>query len=272
MPRAAARRPRPTRLVRARRAALAFGVALAACAGAQAQAPRPADPVVVFAAASLANAFEEIGRAWTARGGAPVRFSFAASSTLARQIEQGAPAGIFASADREWMDWLIERKLADRSIARTLATNALVVVVPAGNPATLSLAAGTDVAAAFPPGRIATGDPAHVPVGRYARQALEKLGAWNALAPRLVRADNVRSALAFVERGEVGSGIVYATDAAVAPRVRVAGTFPPGTHPRIVYPVARLTGRDDEATRAFFDFLVGPEALAVLRKHGFGDP
>lgn len=257
--------------MRIRNALFAFGViALAVPAGAQ--APRRADPIVVFAAASLANAFEDIGRAWTARGGAPVRFSFAASSALARQIDQGAPATIFASADREWMDWLIERKLADRSIARTLATNRLVVVVPADRPVTLSLEPGTNVAAAFPPGRIATGDPAHVPVGRYAQQALEKLGAWDALSPRLVRADNVRSALAFVERGEAGSGIVYATDAAIAPRVRVAGTFPASTHPRIVYPVARLAGRDDAATQAFFDFLVGPEALAILRRHGFGDP
>jgi len=257
--------------MRIRNALLALAaVVLASAAGAQ--APRPAELIVVFAAASLTNAFEDIGRAWTARGGAPVRFSFAASSTLARQLEQGAPAAIFASADLAWMDWLVARGLVDRSIARTLATNRLVVVVPADRPATIALEPGTDVAAAFPAGRIATGDPAHVPVGRYAQQALEKLGAWTALAPRLVRADNVRSALAFVERGEAGSGIVYATDAALAPRVRVAGVFPASTHPRIVYPVARLAARDDAATQAFFDFLVGPEALAILRKHGFGDP
>jgi len=257
--------------MRIRNALLALAV-VALAAPTRAQAPRAAEPVVVFAAASLTNVFEDIGRAWTARGGAPVRFSFAASSALARQIDQGAPAAIFASADGAWMDWLVERRHVDRSVVRTLATNRLVVVVPADRPATIPLVPGTDVAAAFPPGRIATGDPAHVPVGRYAQQALEKLGAWHAVAPRLVRTDNVRSALAFVERGEAGSGIVYATDAAIAPRVRVAGVFPASTHPRIVYPVARLAARDDVATQAFFDFLVGPEALAILRRHGFGDP
>jgi len=257
--------------MRIRNALLALAV-VALAAPTRAQAPRAAEPVVVFAAASLTNAFEDIGRAWTARGGAPVRFSFAASSVLARQIDQGAPAAIFASADGAWMDWLVERRHVDRSVVRTLATNRLVVVVPADRPATIPLVPGTDVAAAFPPGRIATGDPAHVPAGRYAQQALERLGAWHAVAPRLVRADNVRSALAFVERGEAGSGIVYATDAAIAPRVRVAGVFPVSTHPRIVYPVARLAARDDVATQAFFDFLVGPEALAILRRHGFGDP
>ncbi|MEO8487137.1 MAG: molybdate ABC transporter substrate-binding protein [Betaproteobacteria bacterium] len=231
-----------------------------------------AQPVTVFAAASLTNALEEVGAAWKAPGRAPVRFSFAASSTLAKQIEQGAPADLFASADEQWMDYLVERRLVDASSRRDFAANRLVLIVPADKPATIDLKPGIDYANLFAGERIATGDPAHVPVGRYAEQALKSLGAWNAIAPRLVRAESVRAALAFVERGEVAAGIVYATDAAISTRVRVAGTFPPGSHPRIVYPVALVAGRATDEARALFAFLNGPEARAILRRHGFGAP
>ena len=208
------------------------------------------------------NAFEDIGRAWTARGGAPVRFSFAASSTLARQIEQGAPAAIFASA-RPRVDGLADRAQARRPLDRADARDqpAGRWSSPADRPATIALEPGTDVAAAFPAGRIATGDPAHVPVGRYAQQALEKLGAVGRAraAPRARRQRPLGARAGRARRGPLG--IVYATDAAVAPRVRDRGRVPGvDATRRIVYPVARLAARDDAAAQAFFDFLVGPEA------------
>lgn len=253
-----------------RRAALAL-LASASVLVAPAAA-RAADPVVVFAAASLANAFEDLGKAWVAKGHPAPKFSFAASSTLAKQIEQGAPAAIFASADEAWMDWLVARKLVDAAARRDLAGNALVLVVPADRPETVALAPGTDFAKLFAGQRIATGDPAHVPIGRYAEQALKNLGGWEAIAPRLVRAESVRAALAFVERGEVGAGIVYSTDAAISPRVKVAGTFPASSHPAIVYPIAPVAGRASDEARALYAFLTGPEAREVLRRYGFADP
>lgn len=233
---------------------------------------RAAGPVVVFAAASLTNAFEDVGKAWVAKGHPAPKFSFAASSTLAKQIEQGAPVAVFASADEQWMDYLVERKLIDVASRKDLASNSLVMIVPADQPSTVDLRAGTDFAALFAGQRIATGDPAHVPVGRYAEQALKNLGGWDAVAPRLVRAESVRAALAFVERGEVGAGIVYSTDAAISSKVKVAGTFPASSHPAIVYPIALVAGRTDADARALLAFLTGPEAREILRRHGFTDP
>lgn len=252
-----------------RRLAAPF-VALAILAAAA--LPARAEPVVVFAAASLVNAFEEIGRAWVAQGHRAPKFSFAASSTLAKQIEQDAPAAIFASADEAWMDYLVSRGRIDVASRADLAGNRLVLVVPADRPATVELGTSTDFAALLRGGRIATGDPAHVPVGRYAEQALRSLGGWDAMAPRLVRADSVRAALALVERGEVAGGIVYSTDAAISTRVKVAGVFPARTHKAIVYPIAAVAGRTDGETRALLAFLTGGEARAILGRYGFSDP
>ncbi len=251
--------------------AFAFALALASPFALPGSA-RAAEPVVVFAAASLTNAFEDLGRMWAARGHASPRFSFASSSTLAKQIEQGAPAAIYASADEAWMDYLASRARIAGASRRELASNSLVLVVPAARDTTVPLGAGTDFARLFPGERIATGDPAHVPVGRYAEQALRSLGGWDAIAPRLVRADSVRAALAFVERGEVAAGIVYSTDAAISTKVRVAGTFPSGSHTAIVYPIALVAGREDAEARALFAFLTGPEAREVLRRYGFAPP
>jgi molybdate transport system substrate-binding protein len=249
-------------------AAVLAALCLAAAPPGRAQAP-----VTVFAAASLANALEDVGKAYAAQGRPAVRFSFAASSTLAKQMEAGAPAALFASADEAWMAFAASRNLVDAASRRTLATNRLVLVVPADRPATVDLASPGALTAWLGDGRLATGDPAHVPVGRYAREALTAIGAWGSVAPRLVRAENVRSALAFVERGEVAAGIVYATDAAATTKVRVAGTFAAGTHAPIVYPVALAAGANGERGRAFYAFLVASdEARAILRKHGFGAP
>jgi molybdate transport system substrate-binding protein len=233
--------------------------------------PARAQDLTVFAAASLTNALEEAGAAWRAANpGKGLKFSFAASSALARQIEQGAPADIFASADEDWMNYLAERKLVATETRRSLLGNRLVLVMPAETSTRVDLKPGVDLSALLGAnGRIATGDPASVPVGKYAREALTNLGLWAMLEPRLARAENVRAALALVERGEAPVGIVYATDAAVAPKVRVAGTFPAGSHTAITYPFAAIQGRDSPAAKAFLAWLAGPSARPIFEKAGF---
>ncbi|WP_206935280.1 molybdate ABC transporter substrate-binding protein [Roseococcus thiosulfatophilus] len=232
---------------------------------------RAQSPVTVFAAASLADALRLLAAEWAARGHAAPRVSLAASSTLARQIEQGAGADLFLSADEAWMDHLQRRSLILPETRRSPIGNALALVTPADQPRPVALAPGTDLLALLGPrGRLAVGDPAHVPAGRYARAALEWMGQWAALAPRLARAENVRAALLLVERGEASLGIVYATDAAASARVAVAGLFPPGSHPPITYPFA-LTRRSEAnaAARAFLDFLAGADAAPIWRRLGF---
>jgi molybdate transport system substrate-binding protein len=227
-----------------------------------------AQTVTVLAAASLTDAFGEIGRAWVAAGNPPVRFSFAASSALARQIEQGAPADVFVSADEPWMDWLAARRLIVPDTRVAPIGNRLALVVPAASTVVVDLRPGFDLTALLGrDGRWVTGDPASVPAGRYAQQALTALGAWEAARTRLVRAENVRAALALVERGEVPAGVVYTTDAAASRGVRVAGVFPEGSHPPVVYPMALV--RESEAGRRVLAFLTGPEALPVYQRFGF---
>jgi molybdate transport system substrate-binding protein len=232
--------------------------------------PARAQDLTVFAAASLQNAFEEVGRLFQHRTGRAVRFSFAASSALARQIEQGAPAAVFASADEQWMDWLRQRRLIVPDSRRSLLGNRLVLVVPAAARATrVELKPNFDLAGLLGGGRWVSGDPSHVPVGRYAQQALTMLGVWSFAQPRLVRAENVRVALAFVERGEAAAGVVYATDAALAPKVRVAAEFPPDSHTPITYPVAVIARHDSPSARDFLRFLDGPQAREIYRRFGF---
>ncbi len=230
-----------------------------------------AQELTVFAAASLQGALEDIARGYQLKTGRAVKFSFAASSNLARQIEQGAPAAIFASADEQWMDYLQQRKLIAEDSRKRLLGNRLVLVVPAASGASVDLSPGFDLAALLGrDGRWVTGDPASVPVGRYAQEALTKLGAWPLAQTRLVRAENVRVALAFVERGEVAAGVVYETDAALSTRVRVAGVFPADSHAPISYPFAIVGRNDSPAARDFLRHLQGPEAREVWRKYGFG--
>ena len=230
---------------------------------------RAADPgLLVFAAASLTNVLEELGAAYTRETGQPVKFSFAASSALARQLEAGAAADVFLSADIEWMDYVQARGLIERTTRRDLLGNRLVLIAPASSAVALEIAPGFPLAAALGSGRLATGDPDYVPVGRYARTALTSLGVWSDVADRLVRADNVRTALAFVSRGEAPLGIVYATDAKIDPGVRVVGVFPADTHLPITYPVAVTHGARDGAAR-FVEFLRGAAAGETFRKFGF---
>ena len=233
-------------------------------------APARAQPVTVMAAASLTDALNELAGAWAARGNPAPRLSFGASSALARQIEQGAPADIFASADEPWADYLQARNLLVPGTRTSPLGNALVLIAPADQPGGLTLAPGVDLLARLgPQGRIATGDPASVPVGKYAQAALTSLGIWDQAAPRLARAENVRAALLLVERGEAPLGIVYATDAAAAKGVRVVATFPAHTHPPISYPFALLPHGDNAAARAFLAFITGPEAAPTYRRLGF---
>lgn len=249
-----------------RRALPLFALApLAAAAG---------EVVTIFAAASLTDALRVLGQEWAARGNPAPRFSFAASSALARQIEQGAPADLFMAADEAWMDYLQQRNLIVNASRSSPLGNALVLVVPANAARPVALARGTDLAALLgPQGRIATGDPAHVPVGRYAQAALEWMGQWPALAPRLARAENVRAALLLVERGEAPFGIVYSTDAQASAGVRVVGTFPAGSHPAITYPFALTRRAEGNApARALHGFLTGADSGPVWQRFGFTLP
>ncbi len=243
-------------------------VALLACGTALAADPPAGRPVTVFAAASLTNVLQKAGDDFTRATGVPVRLSFAASSVLARQIEAGATADVFVSADQEWMDYLDQRGLIDKATRRNIVSNRLVLIAPVDSPLQLKIAPGFAIAAALGKGRLATGDPDSVPVGRYARQALTTLGVWNDVADRLVRAEDVRHALMFVARGEVPLGIVYETDARMDPRVRVIDTFPNGTHLPITYPVAATKGRGPDAGR-FADYLRSEAGRATFESFGF---
>jgi molybdate transport system substrate-binding protein len=251
-----------------------FGAALGAlCALASLEARADADkqPLLVFGAASLTDVLQEIGAAYTLDTGQQVKFSFASSSALARQIESGARVDAFVSADLEWMDYLQSRNLIDTATRRNAAGNRLVLIAPRDSKIKLKLVPNVRLANALQGGRLATGDPDTVPVGRYARSALTSLGIWNEIANRLVRADNVRSALAFVGRGETPLGIVYETDATADKRVRVVDVFPTDSHLPITYPVATTTVARSGA-KQFVNYLFGNTAQASFRKYGFQPP
>lgn len=249
----------------ARRAVLAALTILFAAAGSVAAA----EPVRVFAASSLTEALRAIGGSYTAETGVPVSFSFGASSAIARQIEAGAPADLFLSADADWMDYLQARSLINTPTRRNLLSNRLVLIAPATSPVRLKIAPGFALARALGrSGRLSTGDPDSVPVGRYARSALTNLGVWNEVADHLVRAENVRSALLFVDRGEAPLGIVYQTDALIDPKVRIVDTFPAKSHLPIVYPAALTKGARPGAA-AFLAYASGPKGQAIFRKFGF---
>lgn len=230
-------------------------------------APAQAAPVTVFAAASLKNALDEVGREY-ARTGGEARFSYAASSAMARQIEQGAPADVYVSADTQWMAYLAERRLIVAASRRDLLSNRLALIAPADSRVTLRVARGMPLGRALGRGRLAIAGP-EVPAGRYARAALSALGAWDAVSGRLAQAENVRTALQYVARGESPLGVVYDTDARVEPKVRIVGLFPTGSHPAIVYPAAVVAGSSNPDAARFLDFMSGPRAAAVFRRHGF---
>jgi molybdate transport system substrate-binding protein len=231
-----------------------------------------AEDLTVYAAASLTDAMQTLSADWEKTSGINVKLSFAASSALAKQIEAGAQAGVFISADTQWVDYLQQRGLIAEDTRIDLLGNDLVLITPADNPAMVTLDAEFDLAAFLGEGRLATGDPAHVPVGYYAEAALKHLGLWAVAEPKLVRMDSVRAALVLVERGEVPAGIVYATDAGVSSKIHLAGTFPPDSHPPIVYPLTIIAANDTPTARAFHAYLQSPQAWTVFERYKFKRP
>ena len=228
-----------------------------------------AQDVVVFAAASLTNALDEAAKLFERQGGAHCKISYAASSTLAKQIESGAPADMFISADLDWMNYLEQRRLIQLQTRRNLLGNRLVLVAPADSDVHVEIKPGFDLAALLKGGHLAMADTDSVPAGKYGKAALEKLGAWNGVRAAVAPAENVRAALLFVARREAPVGIVYATDAAADPSVKVVGVFPEDTHPPIVYPAALTADSKNPNAARLLDFLASPAAKPTFEKEGF---
>jgi molybdate transport system substrate-binding protein len=225
--------------------------------------------LTVFAAASMKNALDDIDAAYTAKTGVKIAASYAASSALAKQIEQGAPADIFASADTDWMDYAINKKNINEPTRVNLLGNSIVLIAPKDSTIdNVTIGQGFDLAKLAGDGKVATGDVKAVPVGKYAKAALEKLGAWQLAEPKFAMAESVRAALTLVARGEAALGIVYSTDAKVEPGVKIVGTFPANSHPPIIYPVAATTTAKTEAAD-YLAFLRTSAAKAIFEKYGF---
>ena len=249
-----------------RRSWLGLAVALSLLPGiAQAQ-----NDMVVFAAASLKNALDEIATGWSKDTGKPEpQISYGASPTLAKQIEQGAPADLFISADLDWMDYVVAKNLIKADTRFNLLGNKIVLIAPKDSKITTLDIKGADLAKALNGGRLSMANVDSVPVGKYGKAALEKLGAWNDVKDHLAQAENVRAALLLVARGEAPLGIVYSTDAAVESSVRIVDTFPPDTHPPIVYPIALTATSENPNAPALLIYLSGADARAQFQKAGF---
>ena len=244
------------------------GVSLTLCVAGQALAAE--GKVTVFAAASLTNAMQDIAQAYKKEKNVEVVSSFASSSTLARQIEAGAPADLFISADQKWMDYAVDKKAIDTATRQTLLGNSLVVVAPkASVQKDFTIDSKTNWTSLLNGGRLAVGDPEHVPAGIYAKEALQKLGAWDTLSPKLAPAEDVRGALALVERNEAPLGIVYGSDAVASKGVKVVATFPEDSHKKVEYPVAVVEGHNNATVKAFYDYLKGPQAAEIFKRYGF---
>ncbi|MFD1746242.1 molybdate ABC transporter substrate-binding protein [Rhizobium helianthi] len=232
-------------------------------------AGQAAEKVTVFAAASLKTALDAANAAYARKTGTEVRVSYAASSALAKQIEAGAPADLFISADLDWMDYLATRHLIDADSRKNLLGNRLVLVAPKAEAKPVDVKQGFDLAGLLGNDRLAMGAVASVPAGKYGKAALETLGVWKTVESRVAGVDNVRAALALVSRGEAPYGIVYQTDAAADPGVAVVGLFPAESHPPIIYPVARLADSRNSATTDYLTFLESPEAASLFASQGF---
>lgn len=228
-----------------------------------------AQEVKVGAAASLTNVLQTLGKAWGESGGGAIVGNYAASSALARQIEQGAPIDVFLSADLEWMDYLEQKGLIEAGTRRNVAANTLVLIAPADKAETVVLSKGMDLKAKLNGGRLAVADPGSVPAGKYAKDALSALGLWDQVSPALAPAENVRATLALVARGETPLGVVYGTDAKLEPKVKVVAVFPADSHKPIVYPAAIIKGKATPAATSFLQFLQSDKARAILRDAGF---
>lgn len=232
-------------------------------------AARAADAVTVFAAASLKTALDGVSAAWTAETQKNVTISYAATSALAKQIEQGAPADVFFSADLDWMDYLGQKDLIGKASVTKLLGNEIVLIAPKDSTVTARLEPGVKLAELLKGGRLAMADVKAVPAGKYGKAALESLGAWAEVENRIAQAENVRAALKLVATGEAPLGIVYRTDAQADPTVRQAGVFPAGSHPPIIYPVARTAASRNADAEAFLAFLKTPKAAEIFTAQGF---
>ena len=228
------------------------------------------EQITVFAAASLKNALDDVNAAFTKATGIKVVARYEASSALARQIEHGAPADVFISADLRWMDYVAERKLINSNSRVNLLGNKLVLIAPSDSKlGNVTIGQGFDIAKLAGDGRIAVADVKAVPAGLYAKAALEKLGAWGAAEPKLAQAENVRATLAFVTRGETPIGIVYETDAKIEPKVKTIGVFPDNSYPPVTYPVAATADTRRPGVGQYFSFLRTLPAKAIFERYGF---
>ncbi len=254
-----------------RRSVLAL--ALAASTGFALPAAARSSGPVVFAAASLKTALDEIAGLWSRETGLPApRLAYAGSNALARQIEQGAPADLFLSADLDWMDALAAKNLLRPETRSNRLANRLALVAPVESKATITLQPGADLAALLADGRLATANVDSVPAGKYAKAAFEKLGLWVSVKDRLAQAENVRAALLLVARGEAPLGVTYATDAAAEPKARIIALFPEESHPPIVYPIAMLRDSAHPQALRLLEFLKGGSARTIFERHGFTLP
>ncbi|EUB99033.1 molybdenum ABC transporter, periplasmic molybdate-binding protein [Rhizobium sp. CF080] len=227
------------------------------------------EKVTVFAAASMKNALDNANKAWGTQGGKDVTVSYAASSALAKQIESGAPADIFISADLDWMKYISDRKLVKEDTKFNWLGNRIVLVAAKDAAKPVDIKPGFDLAGLLKGGRLAMGEPNAVPAGKYGKAALEKLGVWSSVEKSVAGAESVRSALALVSRGEAPYGIVYQTDAAADPGVAIVGTFPADTHPPIIYPIAILSESKSKDAAAYLDYLKSAKAAPFFEKEGF---
>ena len=225
--------------------------------------------VTVFAAASVKDSLDALAQRFEAQGGGKVIASYAASSALARQIEKGAPADIFISADLDWVDYLEKRNLIRAGSRVNLLSNRLVLIAPSDSKTALTIAPNFPLASALGDGRLAIADPDNVPAGKYGKAALEALGVWNTVAPKIAPAENVRAALMLVARGEAPFGVVYSTDAAAEPKVRTVGTFAANLHPPIVYPAVIIAESKSRGAEPLVSFLRSSDARAIWQKFGF---
>jgi molybdate transport system substrate-binding protein len=244
--------------------ALAFWALLLPCAHGDA-----AEKVTVFAAGSTTNAVTDICNLFIEKKKGRVIPCFASSSTLAKQIDHGAPADVYLSANPKWMNFLEKNSLIEPGTRFDLLGNRIVLIAPLDSKIEITIGPGFDLAGIVGDEKLAMGDPDHVPAGIYGKQALESLDAWAAVAPKVARSKDVRAALALVERGEVPLGIVYATDAAISKKVKVVGIFPEDSHPSITYPAALVAGKATAGAKTFLEFLKTPDVKAIFEKYGF---
>lgn len=248
-----------------------LGLALAAAtAFAPAVASAQSDGMVIFAAASLKNALDEIATGWSKESSKPMpKISYASSSALAKQMEQGAPADLFISADLDWMDYVAKKNLIKADTRVNLLGNKIVLIAPKDSKAAVDVKQGFDLAKALAGGKLAMGNVDAVPAGKYGKAALEKLGAWDGVKDKIAQAENVRAALLLVSRGEAALGIVYSTDAAADPNVKIVGTFPADSHPPIIYPAAVTKDAKSADAKPFLDYLKSAKARPAFEKQGF---